>query len=227
MWTRFPVWDKWRDLTRFWIAAETAISAERSRWESLPIRSDSEITIIDRTGVTEFSCNLDEYKTTLNNDHQLYSMLLSSYIGLVEEHGRNLVAHALSASNRPASDFPGLDARLPTNEAAEHYIRCVPVEAWGQAYLGLGLKDWTNLAGGKYGLVEAFVIRNLVSHGLSSISQTAFNRLSACGENAIGWSVGDQVIMDRTKFRHLQWNLRDFARAVAGVGANLTQQSQN
>lgn len=220
-WARFPIWDRWRDLTRFWIASESAIASELDRWTTLPIVNPETVIVNDPTGETEFQCSLADYKAALKDRHRLYSMLLAAYTGLVEEHGRNMIEYAIAVKGTPRQHFPGLDLQTAPDHAAQQYVKSASVEAWGGKYLELARRSWADVDGGKLGVVEAFTVRNLTAHGLLNFNQTAINRLVGAGANPPRWAIGDALAVDRKLFREFVWTLRAFGRAVSDVGANL------
>lgn len=219
MWVRFPIWDRWGELTRFWIVSETALAAERARWTSLPVLNPNEIKIIDPSGKTRFECDLIDYINGLNSYHILYSMLLMSYIGLVEEHGRNVIEYLVATKGLDHSNFPGLDASLPVGNAAEDYIKKYNVEHWATKILESLGWSWSRMKCSKSAVVEIFAIRNIVSHGLVNFNQTAANRISGVGDACTRWAVGSPVVLDREIFGDYLHDLREFARCLANASA--------
>lgn len=220
-WVRFPVWDRWGELTRFRIALEASIASEHNRWSTLPIKHLEAATITDPVSGGDFECSLADYKAALANTTLLYGPLLGSYSSLVEYHGRNLVEYALSNKGIPRSKFKNMTANGSDESAAEGYVKAVPVEVWGADYLALKSRSWTDVGGGLAGIVEATVLRNLTSHGVDAVNMSAHNRLVAAGCDPTKWPVGVPVSLDRERFNTCLSNLRSFARAMATCAANL------
>lgn len=219
MWVRFPIWDRWRELTRFWIASKSAFMAERGRWTTLPIVNPNDIKISDQSGRTGFECTLDDYLTALDNKHLLYSMLLAAYIGLVEDHGRDIIEHLISTRNFSRSSFPGMDTTVPVDEAAEKFIKDYSVERWGSICLQTLGWSWSTLVCGKAAIVEIFAVRNIITHGLMIFNQTAANRIQNAGGQSSRWVVGQRVVLDRAVFGDYLHDLRAFARCLADASA--------
>ncbi len=220
-WIKFPTWDRWGELTRFRIAIEAASAAEHSRWETLPIENPAAVTIADPVDGSDFRCSLEAYKTALSSTHQLYSMLLGAYAGLIEEHGRSLIEYALSVKHVPRTAFQNISLTNPADEAAEDYIRSMNVEFWGQRYLDLKERSWNDVGGGKAGVVEAIALRNITSHGLRAINTKAFNRMTAAGCDITKWPVGKDVTLNRPTFNECLQNLRAFGRVLSDIAAIL------
>lgn len=90
-WDRFPVWDRWGELTRFVMAARTAIRMEARRWSELHVKDPETTTIIDPTGKTKFQTALPPYIAALENEHPFNAMVTQSYFGLLEDHAKEVV----------------------------------------------------------------------------------------------------------------------------------------
>lgn len=219
-WIRFPIWDKWGELTRFWIAAEAALAAEHRRWTELPISEKDTIKITDPSNRTGFACSFNDYLSALGNEHRLYSMLIAAYIGLIEEHGRDTIEYMLSIKGCSRSAFPRLNANDPAAEAAEDYIRKNSVEVWGAELLKAAGWDWERLDCEKASLIEVFAIRNLTAHGLSAFNTSAENRIKAAGAQTCRWIVGQPVLLSRTLFGDYLKDLRAFARTISDAAAH-------
>lgn len=144
-WYRFPVWDRWGDLTRFRVALENALVNERALWDRCTSENHCFATSIYPDTPTQFQCSVSDYKISLNNDHCLYSMLLTAYTGLVEEHARNLLEYLLTEKNTPRTDFPGMNASCPANQAAEKFIKENNIEIWSDAIFKSVRRSWGEL----------------------------------------------------------------------------------
>lgn len=217
MWVRFPIWDRWGKLTRFWIVAESAFAAEKARWTSLPVLNPNEIKIIDPSGRTRFECDLSEYVAGLDSHHLLYSMLLTSYIGLVEEHGRDIIEYNITEKGLDYRNFPGMNTDIPARGAAEEYIKKQNVEQWGTRCLDVLGWSWSDVNCTQAAIVEVFAVRNIVAHGLENFNQTAANRIANVGGTSKRWTVGQPVILDRDTFGDYLHDLREFTRCLANA----------
>jgi hypothetical protein len=213
------VWQRWRDLTRFRLACEMALSAYEKGFSELPIRGIRSAMIYDEKGPTKFECKYDDFKNALKDVTLLYQLLLVAHASLVEEFGRAIVASLINSGIAKKSEFPGFDAALPVEEAVEAYILKSNVESWGAALLKLADRDWSIVPGNVRDVVHAFVVRNIVAHGAKAYGQTALNRLNGLAGEAISISVGDAFVLDRESFQVHLSRLRNFARVICGVPA--------
>jgi hypothetical protein len=134
---------------------------------------------------------------------------------------RDLVAELANRKGVKPSAFPGLDASLPIEDAAEEWLIRSPIEVWGTAILTVGGRAWADLTDEKRGVVEAVTVRNLYAHGMPVFSQRAVNRLAAASTTQKVPSVGDKLVLDQAAFvRHVA-NLRSFGRLMADGVTNL------
>ena len=220
-WVRYGMWDRWRDLTRFRFACEMALSSYRTYVNGFPITSTAPLVMTDPAG-SNFKCDLADFTGVLNDEQQLYRVLFPSYVGVVEELGRELVEtlHVKKGVQRTA--FVGLDPAAPIDQAAEHWITGTPVEAWGATILKLGGRGWSSFKGGRRGVVEAVTVRNLCAHGIPVFNQRALNRLAAASTPTQKLpALGDAIVLDRPTFSRHVATLRGFARSMADAAANM------
>lgn len=220
-WVRYSMWDRWGDLTRFRLACEMALASYRTYVNGFPITAAAPLVINDPAG-SNFKCDLADFTAILNNDQQLYRVLFPSYVALVEDLGRELVETLSTAKGVPRSAFPGLDPSAPIEQAAEHWITGTAVEAWGSVILKLGGRGWSDFKGGRRGVVEAVIVRNLCAHGIPVYNQKALNRLAMSSTTSQKLpSLGDPIVLDRATFSRHVGTLRGFGRAMAASVANM------
>ncbi|MBW6528322.1 hypothetical protein KZ813_15885 [Sphingomonas sp. RHCKR7] len=215
------VWGRWRDLTRFRLACEMALSSYRKSFMELPIRDVANTKIFDERGPTRFECGYDDFVDALTDETYLYKLLLTAHASLVEEFGRTIVADLL-IRGIPRSAFGGLDKASPIHEAAEQYIMRCNVGSWGGAILNVVGRDWTIVPGGVGNVVHAFVARNIISHGAKAYNQTAINRLNGVAPGKFVFVSGTALALDRETFQQHLSRLRNFARVICGVPSKVT-----
>lgn len=211
---RFPIWDQWGELTRFLLASEMALASYAIYLETLPIRDRGDAIIKDPSGDSKFQCSFDDFLGTLKKEEQLYKVVLPSYVALLEEHARNLIEYLILNRNVSASSFNSIATQSP-DQTAESYILNTGVEVWGAVILKTGDRDWSDVDGGLPILVEAFAVRNLISHGLYSFNEKAINRLKNVGVPRV--ALGEQISLNKVKFHEYLATMRAFARALAGA----------
>lgn len=220
-WIRFPIWDRWRELTRFHLACEMALDAYKSYFEAFPVMNSDAIKIRDPSGSSKFSCSYTNFLTTLKDNEQLYRVLLPSYIALLEEHGRNLIEEMITRKNVPPSVFGRRSSTATAAQIAEAYIRKTNVETWGNTILVTCGRNWSYVNPGLNVLVEAFVVRNLIAHGLLKYNQSAINRIAGLGAGPLRVTVGQGIALNKVRFQEYIVVMRSFGRGISGAVANL------
>ena len=219
-WVRYPMWDRWRDLTRFRLASEMALSSYGTYVSTFPVTSDSALTIYDPSGDSAFKCELRDFESVLRDEQQLYRVIFPSYVALIEDLGRELLETLIRSKGIPASTFkrmPGGDV----GEAAHAYVALVAVEVWGEAILKLGSRKWSGFKGGKGLLIEAIVVRNLLAHGEPLFNQKAVKRIEGAVASKSAPKVGDPVRLDKATFNKYVAALRGFGRVLSDAVAGL------
>ena len=224
-WVRYSMWDRWRELTRFRVACEMALASYKIYVTGFPVSADAPLIIRDPSADSNFRCDLDEFKRTLDDEAALYRILFPSYVGLVEDLGRELVERLIFDKGLPRSAFPGLASTGDLADAAEMYITGVAIEVWGDAILVAGNRDWSSIKGGKRAVVQAITVRNLLAHGLPAFNQKAVNRIAAAAGRRIALEPGDPVSLNKKKFASYTSTLRTFARLLADAVSKLPDAS--
>lgn len=219
------VWQRWKELTRFRLACEMALSAYRKTFSELPFRNIADATVFDQNGPTRFECSHREFLDSLQDDTRLYQLLLVAHVSLVEEFGRVVVSEIVDQQLAPRSAFPGLDPNKSASDAADDYIRRCNVEAWGGALLTAAGRDWGIVPGGAGAVVHAFVARNIIAHGATTYNQTAVNRLNGVASGAFAIVSGAPFVLPRDSFQLHLSRLRNFARVVCGTPSRVRKNS--
>lgn len=95
------------------------------------------------------------------------------------------------------------------------------MEAWGDAILKAGARNWSSIKGGKRAVVEAITVRNLFAHGLPAFNQKTVNRIAAASNRLIALEAGDPITLNKKAFTTYTSTLRTFARLLADGVTNL------
>ncbi|MBI1318940.1 MAG: hypothetical protein GC168_08325 [Candidatus Hydrogenedens sp.] len=195
---------------------------------TLPITNTSAAIIKDTSGTSKFQCSFDDFLATLKDEEQIYRVMLPAYFGLLEEHARNLIEELIIKKNISASIFNNTgntkNAIQTADQVAESYIRNTSIEVWGKTILKTGGRDWADVDGGILVLVEAFVVRNLIAHGLNNFNDMAINRLSGLNAGTLRVTTGQQIRLNKPVFQEYLVTIRAFARAIAGAVENIPSQ---
>ena len=215
------VWERWRELTRFRLACEMALSSYRKSFLELPVRGIQDAKIYDERGVTRFECSYNDFLDVLKDETQLYRLLIVGHTSLIEEFGRVIVTQLLDENLVGRVAFPGMQLHGTNAEATDHYIRKVNIEAWGSALLNAAKVTWDIVPGGQGAVVHAVVVRNIVGHGANSYNNTAINRINGVVPGYVTFSGGHSLILDREAFQQFLSTLRNFGRIICGVPARV------
>lgn len=215
------VWRRWRDLTRFRLACEMALSSYRKSFLELPVRGIKDTKIYDERGATRFECSYSDFLDALRDETQLYRLLMVAHTSLIEEFGRVIVTQLLNEDLVSLTDLPGMEASATNAEAAANYIMRVNIEAWGTALLKAASKKWDIVPGGQGAVVHAFVVRNIIAHGENTYNQTAINRINGADLGFIIVDAGHPLTFDRENFQKHLSSLRNFGRIICGVPSRI------
>ena len=192
---RFPVWDRWGELTRFVMAARTAIRMEAKRWSELHVKDPDATIIIDPTRKTKFQTELPTYIAALENEHPFNAMVTQSYFGLLEDHAKEVVRRLHRLGRIHPAKFAFLKGIKDVDTKAGKIISNGGVEIWGEALLDLVGGKWGKSPPGKATMVEASIVRNCTVHGSSLATQAMHNRMQNI-EAKFPWKVGDEIVLN-------------------------------
>lgn len=220
------VWIRWRELTRFRLACEMALSSYRKSFLELPVRGIQNTKIYDERGATRFECSYNDFLDALRDETQLYRLLIVAHTSLIEEFGRVIVAQLLDEGLITRAAFPGMEASGTNTEAADIYILRVNVEAWGAALLRTAKVEWSIVPGGLGAIVHAFVVRNIIAHGANTYNQTAINRINGAVPNYVTFGPGHPLTLDRELFQQHLSSLRNFGRIICGVPSRVRRNAR-
>ena len=220
------VWGRWRELTRFRLACEMALSSYRKSFLELPVRGIQDTKIYDERGVTRFECSYSDFLDALRDETQLYRLLMVAHTSLIEEFGRVIVAQLLDEALVTRAAFPGMEAGGTNAEAADIYIMRVNVEAWGAALLKTAQVPWAIVPGGQGAVVHAVVVRNIIGHGANAYNQTAINRINGAVPGYITFGAGHPLALDREPFQQHLSSLRNFGRIICGLPSRVRRNAE-
>lgn len=162
------LWAEWGRITKFLECSKIAFSRELEIWKNLEIAEPKSIKIKTQNGKSDFQLSLDEHLATLVDEAFLYTLVLTLSYALCERHAR------LKLNIKDGNNLPG------------------GIESWGEALLLQNNQSWESVHGGKGGLIEVAIARNLFSHGSRTISQSTIERYRNAKE-ICPWKIGDSV----------------------------------
>jgi hypothetical protein len=199
-----------------------ALASYKTCVNDFPVTSPAALTVHDPSGDSGVNCGLDDFNSVLNDNEVLYHTIIPSYVALTEDLARELVERLVIDKGTPRSTFSTMPATGDLAESAERYVSITAVEAWGEAILTAGSRDWSDVKGGKRGVVEAITVRNLCAHGIPVFNRTAVNLRKAAAGRSIAIKEGDLIRLDKKRFTTYTARLRAFARTLADACANVT-----
>lgn len=165
------VWDEWKRLTRFLECAKISFRRELGIWDSLEVPDLEAIRLATQNGRSTFKLTAREHADTLQDESLLYFIVLTYSYSLCECYAR--IKLGLGESER-------LDGGI---------------ESWGDQILKTTGNTWSDVLGGRAGLIEVAIARNFISHGSRSIGQSTLNRFQNAGEPC-PWKLGYIFTLD-------------------------------
>ena len=181
------VWIEWKRLTRFLECSRIAFQRELNIWDGLEIPDLGAVKILTTDGNSEFKVTASEHIETLRDDALLCFIVLIYSYSLCECFAR---------------------IRLGLGE-------CEPipggVEIWGEKLLTTTGNTWKDVLGGRAGLIEVAVVRNFISHGSRTVSQSTLDRFANSKESS-PWALGDSVSLSYGKVEEYRSRLKSLMR---------------
>ena len=176
------VWDEWGRLTRFFESSRIALAREATLWQSLELANPDDAFVRVESGSCTYQVSLAAHTEAVSDTWFLYASALLSYFALAE---------SAAAEKLGLDDLVGLDGAVD----------------WGDRLLASAGTDWRKVHGGRLGMVEVAVVRNLIAHGDRMYSKRAVTRLTSFGVRP-GPAVGDPVVLDDETFREFRARLK-------------------
>ena len=125
------VWEEWKRLTRFLECSKIAFQRELGLWSGLEVADLNAVRISTQNGPSRFSLTASEHLDTLQDSDLLLFVVLTYSYSLSECYAR---------------------AKLGLGESARLNGG---IESWGTDLLTAKGKQWTDVLGGRAGLIEA------------------------------------------------------------------------
>jgi hypothetical protein len=170
----FDTWQKWGRLTRFLQCSKIAFKRELSIWTGLEVASLYTVCIITANGDSSFKPNANEHVDTLWDEELLCWIVLAYNYSLFECCSRSKIG--LGESGRLSGG----------------------IETWGADLLKRTGNNWSDVIGGRAGLIEVAAARNFVAHGSRMVGQLSIDRFKSANE-ACPWALGQSLVLDYTK----------------------------
>ena len=149
------IWRSWGDLTRFHLSSRIAMQREHDIWRSIQAHSSKEIEISLPPGAAAvtYKVKLQEHLEAIESPSILAGLVLVQSWSLAESLAR---------------------IGLGRDDLAT-------VEDWGQELVAQNFQALSKLEAGRGGLVESYVVRNSVAHGLPRWTSRTANRVTKAG----------------------------------------------
>lgn len=185
------IWDEWGRLTRFFESSRIALAREAHLWDSLELANHGDAVVRIESDSCTYQVSLQAHTEAVSDTWFLYASALLSYFALAE----SAAADALGRE-----DLVGLDAAM-----------------WGDQLLERAGASWDKVPGGRIGILEVAVVRNLIAHGDRTHSKRSISKLTAAGMK-VPPRIGDPVVLDDKTFREYRRRLKLLLNR-AGLGA--------
>jgi hypothetical protein len=186
-----PIFEEWKRLTRWWNCTLTASARESLYWKSAGIRepSSAELVFSHRTN-SNFGISATDYAAALDDQSMMASLVLLMSWTLLEQRGRQVL------QLKDSDQLPQL-------------------EDWGRKALTAQGARWSQVFGGRKGLVEVSSVRNSVAHGNHRVTQRMLNRVQALG-GSLPWAHREKIRLDVEIVSIYRDRIRSFIRVTSG-----------
>lgn len=187
-------WNRWTVLTRVLHGYSLAARLEATRLQSLPFVDRSGRLKWSTVGSGEFECTVTDLENVLANQVLLHEHVLLMSCARIEALGRILL---LALEQDCPEDSP-----------------LGKIEDWGSGLLESLGQTW-EMAGGKAAVVEPYIVRNAVAHGIVVTNERMLNRVTDV-KGQFPWKLGEPIVLDSMRLVDYRANLKRFARVIAG-----------
>lgn len=149
------IWDSWGELTRFHLSTRIALQRELDVWKSIQVHSTNpiEISLPPSAAARSYEVDLDEHLEAIGSPAILASLVLVQSWSLAESLARIAVGRQVLGT----------------------------LEDWAQDMLTRNERAVSDLSGGLGGLVESYIVRNSIAHGLAAWTESMVKRVTKAG----------------------------------------------
>jgi len=162
---------------------QIAFKKESKYWSAFQLNDQisTKLSVIN-SSKGNFSTNIQDYLKSITDDEMVIS------IGIIYSYA---IAEA----------------------AAEDILGTVDggIESWGEKLLAKNQKNWSAVMGGKAGLVEVSVIRNILAHGSLEFDQRSINRLKSVNYQG-PYKLGDKLALKFLDLEEYRSRIRSLFR---------------
>lgn len=149
------IWDSWGDLTRFHLSTRIALQRELDVWRSIQVHSTNpiEISLPPSAAARSYEVDLDEHLRAIGSPAILAGLVLVQSWSLAESLARIAVGRDVLGT----------------------------LEDWVEDMLSRNQRAASDVSGGLAGLVESYIVRNSIAHGLSVWTDSMAKRVVKAG----------------------------------------------
>jgi hypothetical protein len=149
------IWKSWGDLTRFHLSTRIALQRELDVWKSIQVHSTNpiEIALPPSAAARSYEVDLDEHLEAIGSPAILASLVLVQSWSLAESLARIAVGRQVLGT----------------------------LEDWAEDVLTRNERVAADLSGGLGGLVESYLVRNSIAHGLPAWTESMAKRVTKAG----------------------------------------------
>lgn len=184
--SRSTMWENWKKGTRFFRSARIAFEREKNLWDNIELKEPESSQVHDEEGGSSYSVSVSEHVEVMRDLDLLYTAVLIYSYSIVESEAADQLGEEIA-------DLGG-------------------IEDWGERLLRQNDMDWGDVWGGREGIVEVAVVRNIFAHGKNVVDERSYNRLQNVGCDE--WDEGDVIDLDFEMIRVYRNCLRSLLRLV-------------
>lgn len=191
-------WNDWGRLTRFLESARIAFAREHTLWDSLDLAEPGTAKIQNTEGMRKYTVTLAEHRDAVSDTWILHASVLVYFYALAE---------AAAADKLGCEQVSG------------------GIEDWSKLLLAQANSDWSKVSGGKAGLVEVAVVRNIIAHGGRQYTASNVNRLRDAGVSPVP-GVGEIVKLDYETLLDYRSRLKSLLRNAQVRDAHVSSEDE-
>lgn len=171
-WIKAPIWDDWLALTRLQWSGRIAFDAERKLRGSQLDSATPNLKLVKILDCgAKYETSVENHVSTISDYTLFCSLILLRSYSLVESHCK-LINFIVSEKRWDILEIGIEDSEREQIESSE--LRG-GVEAWSGSLMSSAGQSWADVYGGKVGLIEVSILRNILAHGRSRFTSDILN----------------------------------------------------
>ena len=209
-WIKAPIWDEWLTLTRLQWSGRIAFQAEVERWHSPYISGKDGISVRISDCGAKYTTSLKNHLETIEDHTHFCALILNRSYSLLESHSK-LATYIVENGNWSAY-------KSGVTEDEQDEVDKIElkggIKSWANDLLRGTGQSWSQVYGGRKGLVEVSIVRNALAHGYSKVTPHLLARAAASG-CSIPFAVGEPISIDFALLHEYRGRMRSFCRIIS------------